>query len=336
MPKTRRFVLARPFEGEPKESDFEIVEEELRPIKDGEILTEAVWLSVDPYMRVYMSRYPVGSTMIGLQIAKVIETCHPNYKVGDHVVGFFGWQTFTITNLNKPAPPGHLKPYIIPDFGDLPLSLALGVLGRTGNSAYFGFLELCQPKLGETVVVSGAAGAVGSQVGQIARIKGCKVIGFAGSDEKVKWLLDDLHFDAAYNYKTTDIQEALKEAAPQGIDCYFDNVGGSMSSTVINHMNLFGRISVCGAISAYNDDVNQLPHAPILQPAVVGKQLRMEGFSVSRWLDRWMEGILQNLEWVKEGKVKYQETITEGFENMPKAFISMLRGESVGKAIVRM
>nr|CAD7201308.1 unnamed protein product [Timema douglasi] len=168
------------------------------------------------------------------------------------------------------------------------------------NTAYFGFLELCQPQPGEVVVVTGAAGAVGSLVGQIAKIKGCKVIGFAGSDEKVKWIKEELGFDAAFNYKTKDVTEALKESAPDGVDCYFDNVGGEMSSAVINQMKQFGRISVCGSISSYNNDPSKLARAPILQPSMVFKQLKMEGFLVTRWSDRLFEGIKQNLQWIKE------------------------------------
>ncbi|PSN31183.1 putative NADP-dependent oxidoreductase YfmJ, partial [Blattella germanica] len=182
------------------------------------------------------------------------------------------------------------------------------------NTAYFGFKELCQPKPGETVVVSGAGGAVGSHVGQMAHILGCKVIGFVGSDEKVKWLTEELKFDYAYNYHKT-------------------RVGGRMSSAVISCMREFGRVAICGSISSYNE--KETPLAPIIQPFVVGKQLKMEGFFVSRWKDRWMEGINQNLKWIQEGKLKWKETVTTGFENIPKAFIGMLKGENTRKAVVK-
>ncbi|PSN29576.1 Prostaglandin reductase 1 [Blattella germanica] len=298
-----------------------------------EILCEAVWWSVDPYMRPYMSRYPEGTTMIGLQVAKIIDSRHADYPVGKHVVGYFGWRTHTVANVTVTPIPSHFPPYIIPEMGDLPLSLALGALGRIGNTAYFGFKELCQPKPGETVVVSGAGGAVGSHVGQMAHILGCKVIGFVGSDEKVKWLTEELKFDYAYNYHKTRVIDALNEAAPEGIDCYFDNVGGRMSSTVISCMRDFGRVAICGSISSYNE--KETPLAPVVQPFVVGKQLKMEGFIVSRWKDRWMEGINQNLKWIQEGKLKWKETVTTGFENIPKAFIGMLKGENTGKAVVK-
>jgi prostaglandin reductase 1 len=201
-----------------------------------------------------------------------------------------------------------------------------------GNTAYFGFLEICQPKEGETVVVSTAAGAVGSLVGQIAKIKGCRVVGITGSDEKCKWLTNDLGFDAAINYKTADLKKELKAAAPKGIDCYFDNVGGEISQNVIEQMNLSGRISVCGAITGYNGQEVQV-NAP--QKNFVFKQLKMEGFIVHRWANRWMEGVNQMLQWIKDGKIKFQETVTEGFENMPQAFMEMLNGKNTGKAVVK-
>jgi len=336
MVKTKKFILAKRFVGQPKADDFTLVEEELPPLKEGDILCEALWLSVDPYMRPYSVRYPTGITMFGTQVARVIESRHPEYKVGNHVLGEFGWQTTTIYNVEKPAIKVlQTKPYIIPDFSGIPLSLALGILGMPGNTAYFGFLEICKPKPGDVVVVTGAAGAVGSHVGQLAKLKGCKVIGFAGSDDKVKWLTDDLKFDAAFNYKTTDITTALKEAAPEGVDCYFDNVGGTQSSAVIAQMKERGRISVCGSISAYNEDRQTTPVAPILQPTFVFKQLSMEGFIVTRWADRWEEGINYNLQLIQEGKLVYRETVTEGFENIVEAFIGMLRGENVGKAVVK-
>jgi len=334
--KTKKFILAKHFVGEPKPDDLKLVEEELPPLQEGEILCEAVWFSVDPYMRPYSVNYPTGITMIGSQVARVIESKHPEYEVGIHVVGHFGWQTKTIYNVNKPTTTLWLtKPFKIPEFSGLPLSLALGVLGMPGNTAYFGFLEICKPQPGDVVVVSGAAGAVGSHVGQLAKLKGCKVIGFAGSDDKVKWLINDLKFDAAFNYKTTDIKTALKEAAPGGVDCYFDNVGGTLSSAVIAQMRERGRISVCGSISAYNVDIKSTPVAPIVQPSFIWKQLSMEGFIVSRWINRWDEGINYNLQLIKEGKLKYHETVTEGFENIMTAFIGMLRGENVGKAVVK-
>lgn len=204
-----------------------------------------------------------------------------------------------------------------------------------GATAYFGFLEICKPKAGETVVVTGAAGAVGSLVGQIAKIKGCTVIGFAGSDDKVQWLEKELGFNKALNYKTVDVAKALKEAAPKGVDCYFDNVGGEISSIIISQMNEFGRVSVCGSISAYNEDPTKMPKATILQPSLVFKQLKIEGFIVWRWHDRWFEALSQLTEWIKDGKIIAKEHVTEGFDKVYDAFVGMLAGENHGKAVVK-
>lgn len=264
----------------------------------------------------------------------MVESRSPQFPVGSKVFGEFGWRTYTIYNPKKPL--NFLIneiPYILPDFGNLPVSLGLGYLGMPGNAASFGFLEICMPKEGETVVISTAAGAVGSLVGQIAKLKGCYVIGFAGSDEKCKWLESELGFDKAINYKTENVSVALKKAAPKGVDCYFDNVGGALSSTVMEQMNRFGRISVCGSITNYNSEEDIKVPAP--QMNFIFNQLKMEGFICARWMDKWTEGIFRNLKWIQEGKIKYRETITEGFENQPQAFIDMLSGKSVGKAVVK-
>ncbi|XP_037294565.1 prostaglandin reductase 1 isoform X2 [Manduca sexta] len=250
---SRKYIVLNPFVGEPKKEDFQIVEEQLSDLKEDEFLAEAVYISVDPYQRMKLGNvYPCD--MIGGQIAKIIKSRNSEYPVGTFVMGHFGWRTHTITKPSNEKFCGQ-KPYmyVLPDFEDLPLSLGLGVCGRVGNTAYFGFTEICQPKWGETVVVSGAAGAVGSHVGQIAKILGCKVIGFAGTEEKCKWLVEELGFDHAANYKTVTVEKFLKENAPNGIDCYFDNVGGELSSIILAHMNNFGRVAVCGAISNYNE-----------------------------------------------------------------------------------
>ncbi|KAK5647442.1 hypothetical protein RI129_002334 [Pyrocoelia pectoralis] len=327
MVKAKKFILKKQFSGAPKPTDVEIVEEELPPIKDGEFLAEAIYLSVDPYQRVYTQN--VGQVMIGLQVAKIIESKLDGYPVGKYVVGHFGWRTHTISK-TLTIPFG-----IIPDFGNLPVSLALGALGMTGNTAYFGFLEICKPQKGETVVVSGAGGAVGSHVGQIAKIIGCKVIGILGDDQKGKYITEELGFDHYINYKKGNVKEELTKYAPVGIDCYFDNVGGDTSTAVISLMNKFGRISVCGCISIYNIGTNNLVNFSPNAGVFIRNELRMEGFMVTRWTERWSEGIEQNLKWIKEDKLKYKETITEGFENIINAFIDMLNGKNTGKAIVK-
>ena len=215
-----------------------------------------------------------------------------------------------------------------------PVSTALGVLGMPGMTAYFGFLEICKPQAGETVLVSGAAGAVGSLVGQIAKIQGCRTVGIAGTDDKIAWLVDELGFDAAFNYKTaSDYAAKFKELCPKGIDCYFDNVGGSVTDAVFGQMNVFGRVSVCGQISQYN--LEKPEPGPRLLGYVLVKQLKVEGFIVSRFASRWVEGITQMAKWLGEGKIKYREEVVEGFENTVRAFIGMLKGDNTGKMLVR-
>jgi prostaglandin reductase 1 len=258
--------------------------------------------------------------------SRVIQSKNDNYPVGSTVFGNFGWRSLTI--VDPKSFKNKYDVYLLPDLGELPSSLALGALGMPGNSAYYGILEICQPKEGEVVVVSAAAGAVGSLVGQIAKIKGCRVIGFAGSDEKCKWLEDELNFDKAINHKTADIEQQLKEAAPDGIHCYFDNVGGELSSIVIEQMRMFGRISICGAITGR-----------VMIPSSTNfnrRSLRMEGCLNYRWFEQWMDGgMFEMLKWVQEGNVKCKETITDGFENTSRAFIELFTGGNVGKAIVK-
>merc|ERR1719150_903782 len=292
-------------------------------------------------MRPYTARMttPLPFTMIGSSLAVVEESRHPSHQRGSHIVILAGWVERGVVNPDTmgKASPGNTLGGVMPapDLGPgLSKSVLLGACGMPGNTAYFGLLELCDPKSGETVVVNGAAGAVGSLVGQIAKIKGCKVIGFAGSDQKCEWLTKELGFDKAYNYKTTDVDKVLKEGAPDGVDCFFDNVGGLDATKVINnHMNTFGRISGCGAISGYNAAEPVL--VPSTQGAMVFKQLRYEGFIVRRWLPRWFEGIQQMAQWLAEGKVKAEETVVEGFEKMPEAFNGLFTGANTGKMVVK-
>lgn len=335
MVKARKYVVKKYFEGEPKRDDFEIVEYELlTQLKDGEILVKSEWISVDPYLRAYNHRSTVPYDQFSYQVAEVLQSKSPEYPVGCKVVSHKGWCTHAILD-TKPSGDPTQRIYKLPDLHGLSPSLGVGAIGMPGVTAYFGFLEICKPKAGETVVVTGAAGAVGSLVGQIAKIKGCKVIGFAGSDDKVQWLEKELGFDKAFNYKTVDANAALKEAAPQGVDCYFDNVGGELSSIIMGQMNQFGRVSVCGSISAYNADPTKIPKATILQPSLVFKQLKVEGFMVWRWADRWTEALVQLIQWIKSGKIQAREHKTEGFDKIFDAFIGMLAGENSGKAVVK-
>ncbi|XP_029913276.1 prostaglandin reductase 1-like [Myripristis murdjan] len=322
------WTLKQHFVGFPKPSDFELKDEQLPEPKHGEVLLEAVFLSVDPYMRPY-SRMTMkeGDVMIGAQVSKVIQSHNPSFPVGSHVVAMCGWRSHYVCDGTGLTP-------LLPDWPqDIPLSLALGIIGMPGLTALYGLEEVCQIKKGDTLLVNCAAGAVGSAVGQIAKIKGCTVVGSAGTDAKVAYL-KELGFDHAFNYKTvSSLDETLRKAAPNGYDCYFDNVGGDFSSVVMPLMKHFGRIAVCGSISMYNDTTPQ--KGPYIHGHVLFKQLRMEGFLVTRWEEKFQEGFQRMMAWVKEGKLTWTEHVTEGFSNMPAAFIGMLRGDNTGKAVVK-
>jgi leukotriene B4 12-hydroxydehydrogenase/15-oxo-prostaglandin 13-reductase len=328
----RQFKLAARPVGMPKESDFSLEEIPVPAPGDGQVLVKTSYLSVDPYMRgritgirSYADPVNIGDVMVGGAVGQVVESHHTGFATGDFVLGYWGWQEHAVVE-------GKTLLKLNPNLA--PISTALGVLGMPGMTAYFGFLEICKPQPGEVVVVSGAAGAVGSLVGQIAKIKGCRVVGIAGTDEKVHWLVNDLGFDAAFNYKTTtDYTSKLKEICPSGIDCYFDNVGGAITDSVFPLLNVFGRVSVCGHISMYN--LEKPEPGPRLLPYTLVKQLKVEGFIVTRWQSRWGEGIAQMAQWLKEGKIQHREDIVEGFENTAKAFIGMLQGENTGKMLVK-
>ncbi|CAH2097299.1 unnamed protein product [Euphydryas editha] len=340
MVKARKYVVRKYFEGVPKRSDFEIVEYELPPLKNGEVLIKTEWVSVDPYLRFCNRNALVPYDQFSYQVGIVEDSKFPSYPIGTRIVTHNGWCDYSVVDIPKISESyisGNLLvvTYKLPNLKGLSPSLGIGAVGMPGITAYFGFLEICQPKAGETVVVTGAAGAVGSVVGQIAKIKGCKVIGFAGSDDKVKWLEEELGFDKAFNYKTVDIQTVLKAAAPNGVDCYFDNVGGEMSSVIIGQMNKFGRVSVCGSISTYNEDPTKMAKATILQPSIVSKELKIEGFIATRWANRWQEAIAQLIAWIQSGHLKTNEHVTVGFDKLYDAFVGMLAGENKGKAVIK-
>jgi hypothetical protein len=329
---TRQFKLAARPVGLPKESDFTLVETPLPAPQPGEVIVKTVYLSVDPYMRgritgvrTYADPVNIGDVMVGGAVGEVIESRDPRLQPGDFVVGYWGWQDHAVAaagGLQK------LDPQLAP------VSTALGVLGMPGVTAHFGFLEICHPKAGETVVVSGAAGAVGSLVGQIAKLQGCRAIGIAGTDDKIRHIVNDLGFDAAFNYKTvSDYLAKLKELCPSGIDCYFDNVGGAISDAVFALLNPFGRVSVCGQISQYN--LQKPEPGPRLLGQILVRQLKVEGFIVTRFQEHWPRGITQMAQWIKEGRIKYREDIVEGFEKTPRTFIDMLEGKNTGKMLVK-
>jgi NADPH-dependent curcumin reductase CurA len=325
-------LAARPL-GLPKDTDFNLVETPVPALGANEFLVQVIYLSVDPYMRgrmndvkSYAPPVQLGEVMVGGAVGKIVHSNNANFPVGDIVEGQFGWQQYALSD-------GKGVRKIDPTRA--PISTAVGVLGMPGLTAYFGLLDICQPQAGETLVVSGAAGAVGSFVGQIGKIKGCRVVGIAGTDDKVDYLVNELGFDAAFNYKTTDNYVAkLKELCPNGIDCYFDNVGGAITDAVFILMNQRARISICGQISQYNLEKPEMGPRMLLSMLLV-KQARAEGFLVFQFAERYEEGLRQMAEWIKDGKLKYTETIEAGIENAPRAFISMLQGKNTGKQLVK-
>ncbi|KAB7506356.1 Prostaglandin reductase 1 [Armadillidium nasatum] len=325
MVKAKYWTINEKPVGLPKLNDFVLVEEDLPEVKDGEIIMKAEYLSVDPYMRYRLRQMNCGEPVTG-----IISSKNKEFPVGTYVVGYPGWRSHTLLSEKQLSGTNEMGfPYMkLPDLGNVPKSTGLGILGMPGNTAYFGLLEICEPKKGETVLVNGAAGAVGR----------CNVIAFAGSDEKVSWLKDVIGIKNSFNYKTADIREVIKKAAPNGINCYFDNVGGEFTATVLPLMADAARISVCGAISTYNDESKNTGtlflNSPFHEGTIIWKQLKIEGFIVHRWTNRWMEGINQLKKWIEEGKLKYEETVTKGFENTPKAFIELFDGKNTGKAIV--
>ncbi|XP_028999158.1 prostaglandin reductase 1-like [Betta splendens] len=327
MVRAQAWILTKHFHGFPQDSDFELKVEELPELKHGEVLLEAVFLSVDPYMRAYSTwRMKQGDVMIGTQVAKVIQSNNPSFTVGTHVVARCGWRTHTVSDGTD------LVPVMAEWPQDVLLSQALGAIGMPGLTALYGIEEVLGLQEGDTLLVNAAAGAVGSVVGQIAKIKGCKVVGSAGSDAKVAFV-KELGFDEAFNYKTVgSLEEALRKASPDGYDCYFDNVGGPFTTAALQQMKNFGRVAVCGSISIYNDSTPQTGPYPYL--TMIQKQIKMEGFLQGRWQHKHPESLKRLMTWFKEGKLRTREHFTKGFENMPAAFMGMLRGENIGKAVV--
>ncbi|APH07171.1 NADP-dependent oxidoreductase [Bacillus weihaiensis] len=316
----------------PDESTFQFEEREIGEVKDGEILLKTLYVSVDPYMRgrmregkSYIEPFQLGKFIEGGSIGEVVESKSEQYKVGDVVIGGFGWQTYYKAGEKEVR---KIDPALAP------VSTHLGVLGMTGLTAYFGLLDIGKPKEGETVVISGAAGAVGSIVGQIAKIKGARVVGIAGSEEKISFLKDELNFDEVINYRTTeDMKAEIEKTCPNGVDVYFDNVGGEISDAIFTQLNRFARVPVCGAISAYN--LEKADVGPRVQGFLIKNSVLMQGFTVGNYSDRFQEGAKHLAEWLQEGKVKYRETIREGFENIPDAFLDLFEGNNIGKLLVK-
>ena len=319
--------------GMPTAVNFELAEVELPALDDGQLIVKNQYMSVDPYMRgrmndvkSYVPPFQIGEALTGGAIGEVVQSNHSDYAVGDHVLSFMGWRESFLSDgrgLHKV------------DTSQIPASAYLGTAGMPGQTAYWGLLDIGQPQEGETVFVSAAAGAVGSVVCQIAKLKGCKVVGSAGSDEKVAWLKDKVGVDAAFNYKSVDkLSRTLRELAPKGIDVYFENVGGNHLEAALANMNVNGRIPVCGMIALYNAT------APVPAPrnltSIIGNRLLLKGFIVSDYDARMKEFYADMGKWLATGQIQLQETIVEGIENAPEAFMGLFTGHNMGKMIVKL
>lgn len=317
--------------GMPSHKDFKFVESSIPTPEDNEILIRTLYLSVDPYMRgrmnegkSYIPPFELNEVISGGVVAEVVQSQSEQFEQGDIVTGNLEWANFSIANEQAVR---KIDPNVAP------ISTHLGILGMPGLTAYFGLLDIGKPQAGETVVVSGAAGAVGSAVGQIAKIKGANVIGIAGSDEKINYLINELGFDAAVNYKEDTFEQDLADALPNGVDVYFDNVGGVVSDAVMNSLNRNSRIVVCGAISSYNLKDEDL--GPRVQGHLIKNSTLMQGFTVGNYESEFHVAAADLGKWLQEGKLKYEETIVNGFENTLEAFLGLFKGTNLGKQIVK-
>ncbi len=328
---THILLKSRP-KGKPTLNDFQFVPDEIPQIEKGEMLLKTVYVSVDPYLRgrmndakSYIPPFQINKPISSGIIAEVKASKHPDFTKGDFVSGILEWKKFQKSNGK-----GLMKV----DPAKAPLSAYLGILGLTGLTAYLGLFEIGKSKKGETLFVSGAAGAVGSVVGQIGKILGCHVVGTAGSDEKADLLKSDFAFDGAINYKSVpNLRKAIATACPGGIDVYFDNVGGPVSDAVLFNINPFARIVVCGAISLYNE--TRMPMGIRVEPFLIKNSALMQGFIVNDYARKFPSAIKQLSAWLAEGKLNYKETIVEGFENIPLAFLDLFEGKNVGKMVVK-
>lgn len=328
----RVYLLARRPKGMPVQEDFLLETRKLRSIEDGEILIKTHYLSVDPYMRgrmngvkTYVDPFELNEPLTGGVIGEVIDSKNERFLIGDMIEGSLDWADYSISSGK-----GIRK---LENYGEVSLTTALGITGMPGLTAYCGLMNIGKPQEGETIVISGAAGAVGSIVGQIAKLKGLKVVGIAGSEEKCRWLKEELGFDAALNYKEESFYQNLKEACLNGVDIYFDNVGGEVSDAVMRRINYKARIPLCGQISMYNAE--SLPMGPRVGGQLVTKSALMQGFIVSDYRSQFREASAQLISWVKEGKLTYKETVIEGLENAPNAFIGLFKGVNIGKQLVK-
>ncbi|QCQ90297.1 NADP-dependent oxidoreductase [Rhodococcus sp. SGAir0479] len=331
-----RIVLASRPDGEPTEDNFRTETVDLPELSDGQVLLRTVYLSLDPYMRGRMSAaesyaapVEVGDVMVGGTVSQVMESRNPDVAEGAYVLAYGGWQTHSVAD-------GRSVRVLDPDRA--PLSTALGVLGMPGFTAYAGLLKIGRPQAGETVVVAAASGPVGSAVGQIAKIHGARAVGIAGGPEKCAHVRDDLGFDVAIDHRADDFAEQLRDAVPDGIDVYFENVGGPVTAAVVPLLNLYARMPVCGLVAQYN--APSAPEGPDRLPAFMGrvltKSLTIRGFIQSEFVEEMYDDFERDAsQWVAQGLLKYREDVVDGLENAPEAFLGLLHGKNFGKLVVR-
>jgi NADPH:quinone reductase len=330
--ETSQYVLASRPHGLPSSGNFRIEKSTLRDLKEDEVLLKSWYISVDPYMRgrmndvrSYAASWEIGQPVRGGIVARIIESNSKSFKAGDVVTGILPWATFMIEKAE------HLRAV---DTHKIPPGYYLGVLGMPGCTAYIGIMEICRPAKGDTVVISGAAGAVGIVAGQIAKIMGAKVIGIAGSDEKCKLIKEQFGFDEAINYKTSrSLRKDLAKLCPEGVDCYFDNVGGEITEAVAANIDFHARIALCGQISQYNNLKPYIGYS--ILPHLLTRSGMIQGFIVSNYKEKFGEAFTQLTQWFNDGKLKYTETIIEGFEKLPEAFLGLFSGINSGKLLVR-
>lgn len=330
----RQWLLAARPQGMVKESDFQYHEAPLPDLEDGQFLVRSCYIAFEPAMRGWMDDRPsyippiqIGEVMRAVTTGQVIASKHPGYQPGDCVQGGFGWQEYAVTTGKGGLMPASKIP------AGASLTAPLGVLGITGLTAYFGVLDIGQPKGGETCVVSGAAGATGSIAGQIAKIKGCRVIGIAGGPDKCAWLTNEAHFDAAIDYKSDDVAARLRELCPDGIHIFFDNVGGEILDAVLAQIAMKARIVLCGGISRYNDE--ELQPGPTNYFNLILQRARMEGFILVDYYPRFAEGVQELSGWLDSGQLVHQEDIQDGFANAPRTFLRLFEGKNLGKQLLK-
>ena len=337
MPLNQQILLDNRPTGEASVSNFRRVSSDTPALQDGQVLVQHHYLSLDPYMRgrmndskSYAQPQALGEVMQGGTVGVVVVSKNPKFPVGTQVVGMGGWQQYSVVDATQA---GALRQV---DTTRIPLSAYLGVAGMPGVTAWYGLMKICEPKPGETVVVSAASGAVGSVVGQLAKARGCRAVGLAGGPDKCRYVVEELGFDACIDYKAhTDaksLYKALKEATPDGIDCYFENVGGLILDTVLARMNAFGRIAVCGMIAGYNG----APLALANPALILVSRLKVQGFIVSEHMEFWPQALSELGALVASGKLKYRESIAQGIESAPEAFLGLLKGRNFGKQVVKL